>query len=117
MVFKIGRGRKSSTPTYFNRNSELKCIQFFKVHQSTTNFLLRVAWVSRFTASTMYKSVAELWGNYDFRVPPEFANEELQKYGSEKKELVIFEKSAHFVQWNEPLRFYEVVNDFIDRNK
>lgn len=58
-----------------------------------------------------------IWGNYDFRVPPEFANEELQKYGSEKKELVIFEKSAHFVQWNEPLRFYEVVNDFIDRNK
>lgn len=58
-----------------------------------------------------------LWGKYDFRVPPKFAEEELGKYGSSKKELVIFDRSAHFVQWNEPDKFYSLVRAFIEENK
>jgi len=58
-----------------------------------------------------------IWGKYDFRVPPKFAQEELLAYGSLKKELVIFDRSAHFVQWNEPDLFYQKVKTFIDQNK
>jgi pimeloyl-ACP methyl ester carboxylesterase len=58
-----------------------------------------------------------LWGKYDFRVPPKFAQEALTNYGSSKKELVVFDRSAHFVQWNEPELFYEKVKKFIEQNK
>lgn len=58
-----------------------------------------------------------IWGKYDFRVPPKFAQLALTKYGSTKKELVIFDKSAHFVQWNEPELFYSKVKTFIEQNK
>jgi pimeloyl-ACP methyl ester carboxylesterase len=58
-----------------------------------------------------------IWGKYDFRVPPKFAQESLLAYGSTKKELVVFERSAHFVQWNEPKIFYEKVRNFIEQNK
>lgn len=58
-----------------------------------------------------------IWGKYDFRVPPIFAQEELLAYGTAKKELVIFDRSAHFVQWNEPELFYNKVRIFIEQNK
>ena len=58
-----------------------------------------------------------LWGKYDFRVPSSFAREEFVKYGSISKELVIFEKSAHFVQWNEPNAFFEKVKEFIELHR
>ena len=61
----------------------------FSPNHSTTNFIFREAWVSMCIASTMYK--------LDGRV--------------------IFEKSAHFVQWNEPTAFFEKVKEFIDKNK
>lgn len=60
--------------------------------------------------------VLMVWGKYDFRVPPKFAQEELIKYGSAKKDLVILDKSAHFVQFNEPQLFYENVKLFIEKN-
>lgn len=58
-----------------------------------------------------------LWGKYDFRVPPKFAQEALSNYGSQEKELVIFERSAHYVQWNEPELFYMKVKRFIEANR
>lgn len=58
-----------------------------------------------------------IWGKYDFRVPPKFAQEALTNYGSPQKELLIFDRSAHFVQWNEPELFYEKVRNFIEQNK
>jgi pimeloyl-ACP methyl ester carboxylesterase len=58
-----------------------------------------------------------IWGKYDFRVPPKFAQEELLAYGTAKKELVIFDRSAHYVQWNEPELFYNKVRIFIEQNK
>jgi pimeloyl-ACP methyl ester carboxylesterase len=57
-----------------------------------------------------------LWGKYDFRVPPTFAQEALANYGSTSKELIVSDKSAHFVQWNEPDVFYEKVRSFIEQN-
>ena len=35
-----------------------------------------------------------IWGKYDFRVPPKFAQEALTNYGSPKKELLIFDRSS-----------------------
>jgi pimeloyl-ACP methyl ester carboxylesterase len=58
-----------------------------------------------------------IWGKYDFRVPPKFAETEFNRYGSNKKSLVLLENSAHFVQWNEPDRFYNLVRVFIEENK
>jgi pimeloyl-ACP methyl ester carboxylesterase len=58
-----------------------------------------------------------IWGRYDFRVPPEFAQEESENYGSLEKELIILEKSAHFTQWNEPDLFYITVKNFIEKHK
>jgi pimeloyl-ACP methyl ester carboxylesterase len=58
-----------------------------------------------------------LWGKYDFRVPPKFAQEELQKYGSTKKQLFVFDRSAHFVQFNESQLFFDKVKNFIEENK
>jgi pimeloyl-ACP methyl ester carboxylesterase len=58
-----------------------------------------------------------IWGKYDFRVPPKFAQEEFSKYGSNQKELVIFNESAHFVHWNQPDQFYTVLKLFIETYK
>ena len=58
-----------------------------------------------------------IWGRYDFRVPPKFAQESLIAYGSAQKELLIFDRSAHFAQWNEPEQFFEKVRNFIEQNK
>lgn len=58
-----------------------------------------------------------IWGRYDFRVPPKFAQESLIAYGSAQKKLLIFDRSAHFVQWNEPEKFFEKVRNFIEQNK
>lgn len=54
-----------------------------------------------------------VWGKYDFRVPPRFAQESLLAYGSESKELFILDRSAHYVQWNESELFYNKVKHFI----
>jgi pimeloyl-ACP methyl ester carboxylesterase len=58
-----------------------------------------------------------LWGKYDFRVPPAFAQEEFKKYGSNEKELILLDRSAHFVQFNEADLFYERVKSFIEKYK
>jgi proline iminopeptidase len=58
-----------------------------------------------------------IWGKYDFRVPPEFAQEAYKNYGSSEKELIIFNKSAHFTQWNEPDLFYITIKNFIQKYK
>lgn len=55
-----------------------------------------------------------IWGRYDFRVPPALAQADLAKYGADQKNLVIFEQSAHFSQWDEPDRFYQEVARFIE---
>lgn len=55
-----------------------------------------------------------LWGKYDFRVPPKFAFEELEKYGSTDKKLMIFKRSAHYVHLNEPDLVYEELLEFIN---
>ena len=58
-----------------------------------------------------------LWGKYDFRVPPTFATEAFQNYGSVNKELIWFERSAHFIYWNEPEKFRTIVSNFIERHR
>lgn len=58
-----------------------------------------------------------IWGKYDFRVPPAFAKEAFDQYGASKKELFLFDRSAHFVQWNQPALFYETVTAFIEMNR
>lgn len=58
-----------------------------------------------------------LWGAYDFRVPPSFAQEALSKYGSPNKELIIFRRSAHYVHFNEPELFFDHAHRFISTYK
>jgi esterase/lipase len=58
-----------------------------------------------------------IWGKYDFRVPPKFAQEAYNNYGSVDKELVIFKNSAHFTQWNESDLFYITVKNFVEKYK
>lgn len=58
-----------------------------------------------------------LWGKYDFRVPPAFAQEEIQRYGSTQKKLIILEKSAHFVHWNEPDACYQHIRQFMEQTR
>lgn len=57
-----------------------------------------------------------IWGEYDFRVPVAFAEDALQRYGSQTKDLVIIENAAHFVQWQQPEIFYNAVYQFIENN-
>ena len=57
-----------------------------------------------------------IWGEYDFRVPPTFAQEALERYGAEDKELAIIENAAHFVQWQQPGVFYNLVREFVLAN-
>ena len=54
-----------------------------------------------------------IWGEYDFRVPPTFAREAIERYGAEDKELIIIGNAAHFVQWQQPDRFYDLVHGFV----
>jgi len=57
-----------------------------------------------------------LWGKYDFRVPPKFAVEEMEKYGSSEKKLIIFRRSAHYVHLNESDLVYKEMLEFIYSN-
>lgn len=58
-----------------------------------------------------------IWGKFDFRVPPVFGIEAFGRYGSSEKEILIFDNSGHFPQWNEPDRFFSEVSAFINRYK
>lgn len=57
-----------------------------------------------------------IWGEYDFRVPPCFAKEAIEGYGSNNKELVIIENTAHFLQWQAPKAFYSLIHGFVNEN-
>lgn len=61
--------------------------------------------------------VLMLWGRYDFRVPPAYAEAALAAYAAEDKTLLFFERSAHFAQWQEPAGFYEAVHRFIQARR
>jgi hypothetical protein len=54
-----------------------------------------------------------IWGKYDFRVPPNFAIEELDSYGTSEKTLKIINRSAHYVHFNQPDSVYLEIFNFI----
>ncbi|WP_430906805.1 alpha/beta fold hydrolase [Maribacter sp. 2-571] len=58
-----------------------------------------------------------LWGEHDMVVPPVYAEEAFNTFGSEVKELVIFQESGHGPMFTEPNLFANKVIAFIEQNK
>lgn len=94
------------------QSSEINSNQTFEAMKNELAALNLSNNISQITIPTLL-----IWGRYDFRVPPKFAQESFINYGSNQKELLIFDRSAHFVQWNEPELFFEKVKNFMDQNK
>ncbi len=55
-------------------------------------------------------------GKYDFTVPRGLADEAMRQVSSQRKTLLILPHSGHICMDNEPVPFYEAVNDFIRQN-
>jgi pimeloyl-ACP methyl ester carboxylesterase len=60
-----------------------------------------------------------LWGRHDGTLPVELAYDAYDNLGTEedKKELHIFEHSAHGCSFEEPELFIEIMTNFIDKYK
>ncbi|MCP4441525.1 MAG: alpha/beta fold hydrolase [Aureispira sp.] len=58
-----------------------------------------------------------LWGTYDFVVPPSLAVDAMNLIGTSDKEMVLFDQSGHSPMANEPDKFLQVTNAFIEKYK
>lgn len=50
-------------------------------------------------------------GKYDYNAPSILVNQYYESIEAPKKELIWFEKSAHFPQWEEPEKFYTILKN------
>lgn len=58
-----------------------------------------------------------LWGRHDFVVPPRLAATGFQQVSSTDKKLVYFEKSGHSPMDNEPEKFIQEVQSFVEAHR
>lgn len=58
-----------------------------------------------------------LWGKYDFVVPPALGISAFNLFGSQEKELVIFEFSGHSPMDSEPELFVGAITKFVEAHK
>lgn len=58
-----------------------------------------------------------LWGAYDLVVPPALAESALEHLGSEEKEVVYFDRSAHSPMYYEEAAYITVLKEFLESHK
>ena len=58
-----------------------------------------------------------IWGRYDCVVPLLMGEQAFEAHGSEEKELIILERSAHSPMANQPEEFVAAVTDFVEAHR
>lgn len=82
--------------------------------QSLEKLWLKLLEVNFFETAIEFEiPVYLLEGKHDFNAPSILAQRYYEKIQAPKKELIWFENSAHFPQWEEPEKFYAVLKDKI----
>ncbi|HHX59959.1 MAG TPA: alpha/beta hydrolase [Epulopiscium sp.] len=82
---------------YFNRPGWLKFLEV-NLFKTATQFEIPIYFIE---------------GRYDYNAPTVLVNQYYERIKAPKKELIWFEKSAHFPQWEEPKRFHTILRDKI----
>jgi len=83
--------------------------------EATADELVQLSLTDRLPSITV--PTLMIWGRYDFRVPPTLAQQDLPRYGATDKTLIVIDRAAHFVFWDQPEAFYQAVWDFIERQR
>ncbi|HHT97359.1 MAG TPA: alpha/beta hydrolase [Clostridiales bacterium] len=82
--------------------------------QSLQMLWLKFLEVDLFKTATQFEiPIYFIEGKYDYNAPTVLVSQYYESIKAPKKELIWFEKSAHFPQWEEPKRFYTILRDKI----
>ena len=75
---------------------------------------LKLLEVNLFETTTQFEiTIYFIEGRYDYNAPSLIASKYYESIKAPTKELIWFENSAHFPQWEEPKKFHSVLKDKI----
>ena len=82
--------------------------------QSLKILWLKLLEVNLFETATQFEiTIYFIEGRYDYNAPSLIASKYYESIKAPTKELIWFENSAHFPQWEEPKKFHSVLKDKI----